>query len=75
MFRSFAPSVSNSRVRHLANPAFRPTCQFQAKRIVSISRDGENWWLVVENRWEQEIILDSKFNLVSTKRLPAAATK
>jgi len=48
----------------------RSNCPFTAKNIVSISRDGENWRLVVRNRWDQEIILDSKFDLVSTRRLP-----
>jgi hypothetical protein len=46
------------------------TCRFTAKSIVSVSHEGENWRLVVRNRWDQEIILDSKFNLVSTQRLP-----
>jgi hypothetical protein len=51
-----------------------PRCMFEAKSIVSVSREGENWRIVVHNRWDQEIILDSKFNLVSTKRLPTAIT-
>lgn len=46
-------------------------CGFMANSIVSVSREGENWRIVVRNRWDQEIILDSKFNLVSTQRLPA----
>jgi hypothetical protein len=48
----------------------RPNCWFTAKSIVSIGRDGENWRLVVRNRWDQEIILNLKFELVSTRRLP-----
>jgi len=48
----------------------RSDCWFTAKSIVSINQDGENWRLVVRNRWDQEIILNSKFELVSTRRLP-----
>jgi hypothetical protein len=48
----------------------RPDCWFTAKSIVCIDRDGDNWRLVVKNRWDQEIILNSKFELVSTRRLP-----
>ena len=50
------------------------SCFFTAKTIVSVSREGENWRVVVRNRWDQEIILDSKFNLVTTRRVtPGAA--
>jgi hypothetical protein len=45
-------------------------CMFMAKSIVSVSRQGENWRIVVRNRWDQEIILDSKFNLISTQPVP-----
>jgi len=44
-------------------------CGFEVKRIVSINRDGDIWRLVVRNRWDQEIILDSQFKIVSTRRL------
>jgi hypothetical protein len=44
-------------------------CGWQVKSIVSVGREGENWRLVLRNRWDQEVILDSKFGLVSTKRL------
>lgn len=49
---------------------FDPLCTFHVKRFASISRQGDNWRLVAQNRWDQEIILDSKFNFVSTRRLP-----
>lgn len=47
-----------------------PICGPRIKKFVSISREGDNWRLVVRNRWDQEVILDSQFNLISTKRLP-----
>lgn len=53
----------------LGDPDFTGLCRNQDNRIVSIERDAENWRLVVRNRWDQEIILDSKFKLVSTQRL------
>ena len=52
----------------IRDPEFSAACGFGAKKFVSISRDGDNWLLVVRNRWDQEVILDSKFNLVSTQR-------
>jgi hypothetical protein len=48
----------------------RANCGFGVKRIVSVSREGDDWRLVIRNRWDQEIILDSQFKLVSTRRLP-----
>ena len=50
-------------------------CSFMAKGIVSVSRQGENWRLIIRNRWDQEVILDSKFDLVSTQRLFAMKEK
>jgi hypothetical protein len=37
--------------------------------IESISKEGGNWHLVLRNYWDQEVILDSAFKLVSTQRL------
>jgi hypothetical protein len=37
--------------------------------IMSIKREGGNWRLVLRNYWDQEVILDSEFKLVSTRRL------
>lgn len=37
--------------------------------IVSISQQGDNWRLVLRNRWDEEVILDSNFNAVSSKQL------
>lgn len=45
-------------------------CGWGAKRIVSVSREADNWRLVLRNRWDQEVILDRDFNFVSTRRLP-----
>jgi hypothetical protein len=39
--------------------------------VVSISKQGENWRLVLRNRWDVEIILDPNFNAVSSKQLTA----
>ncbi len=50
---------------------FTGRCSREANKIASIGREGDNWRLVLRNRWDQEVILDSKFNLVSTRRLPA----
>jgi hypothetical protein len=47
-------------------------CGFGIKSFVSISREGDGWRLILRNRWDQEVILDSLFNLVSTRRLPDA---
>jgi hypothetical protein len=44
-------------------------CQDQLNTIVSIGKQGSNWRLVLRNRWDQEIILDSNFSLLSTQRL------
>jgi hypothetical protein len=49
----------------------RANCGFAVKGIVSVSRNGDNWRLVIRNRWDQEIVLDSQFKLVSTRRLPS----
>jgi hypothetical protein len=37
--------------------------------IVSVSRQGGNWRLVLRNRWDHEVILDANFNLVSNRQL------
>ena len=42
-------------------------------KFKSITRQAGNWRLVVQNRWDQEVILDAKFNVVSTRRLPDPA--
>jgi hypothetical protein len=39
--------------------------------IVSISQQGDNWRLVLRNRWDEEVILDSNFNAVSSRQLTA----
>jgi hypothetical protein len=52
---------------------FSPNCSFHAEKISSITREGDKWRLVIENRWAQEVILDSKFALVSTQRIETPA--
>jgi hypothetical protein len=47
------------------------TCRYQPTTIPSVEKQGTSWRLVLRNRWDQEIILDSKFNFVSTQRLPS----
>jgi hypothetical protein len=51
------------------SPEFNGMCQDHLNKIVSISQQGNNWRLVLRNRWDEEVVLDSKFNLVSTRRL------
>jgi hypothetical protein len=41
--------------------------------VVSISKLGDNWRLVLRNRWDVELILDSNFNAVSSKQLTVPA--
>lgn len=41
--------------------------------VVSISKQGDNWRLVLRNRWDVELILDSNFNAVSSKQLTVPA--
>jgi hypothetical protein len=49
-------------------PPFRANCP-DVTKVTSVSRQGDTWRLVIENQWDQEVILDAKFNLVSTRRL------
>lgn len=42
---------------------------YHAQRIMSISQQDGNWKLVLRSRWDAEVILDSNFDLVSTKQL------
>ena len=37
--------------------------------IMSIKKEGGNWRLILRNYWDQEVILDSEFKLISTQRL------
>jgi hypothetical protein len=59
------------RIRGIASefacPPDSATCS--KPKLVSIGRDGENWRLVFRNRWDQEVILNSEFDQVSTRRL------
>jgi hypothetical protein len=50
---------------------FDGRCHWESNRIVSIRREAENWRLVLRNRWDQELILDPAFKVISTRRLPA----
>lgn len=40
-------------------------------KVVSASREGRNWRLVLRNQWDQEVILDDLYAFVSTRRLSA----
>jgi hypothetical protein len=44
-------------------------CVGNGDSIVSISPVGDNLRLVLRNRYDQEVILDPKFNQISTRRL------
>jgi hypothetical protein len=46
-------------------------CKDELDTVVSIGKQGGNWRIVLRNRWDQEVILDSKFDLVRTQRLAA----
>jgi hypothetical protein len=50
-------------------PEMSQNCPNSAK-IVSVSQEDDTWRLVLRNRWDQEVILDSKFKIASTRRLP-----
>ena len=64
---NLAPAIG--RTWACAEDDLRANCAFGAKKLVSISKVGENWRIVARNRWDEEIILDSKFNLISTRPL------
>jgi hypothetical protein len=44
-------------------------CHDENNRIVSIAQEGGKWRLVLRNRFDVEIVLESKFNLVSSRRI------
>ncbi len=48
------------------NNAFCPT---DNNTIASVSKQGNNWRLVLRNRWDEEVILDQNFDLVSVQQL------
>jgi hypothetical protein len=52
-------------------PDSEQNCGPKAK-IVSVSHPDDTWRLVLRNRWDEEITLDSKFKIVSARRLPDA---
>ena len=44
-------------------------CGNERHKITSISKQGSNWRLVLRNNWDEEVILDQNFNLVSVQEL------
>ena len=44
-------------------------CDDASNTIVSVSRQGANWRLVLRNRWDEEVILDKDFNILSMQQL------
>jgi hypothetical protein len=44
-------------------------CGNERHTITSISKQGSNWRLVLRNNWDEEVILDQNFNLVSVNQL------
>jgi hypothetical protein len=44
-------------------------CPSDNNRIVSVSKQGNNWRLVLRNRFDVEVILDQNFDLVSAQQL------
>lgn len=74
--RGYDPGYKEADVRAAIGGAWacaeddvRANCGFGAKRLVSIREAGENWTIVAQNRWNQEIVLDARFNFVSTRPL------
>jgi hypothetical protein len=49
--------------------SLRANCQGSLNTIASVGKQGNNWRLVLRNRWEEEVILDQNFNLISEKQL------
>jgi hypothetical protein len=43
-------------------------------KFVSVGREGENWRVLMRGTWDQELILNEKFLLVKTRRLPSHAS-
>jgi hypothetical protein len=50
-----------------------PYCKPNLAKFISIARVREGWRVVMRGSWDQEVILDPKFNVVSLRRLPEAA--
>lgn len=49
------------------DPGFTGLCR--DTKILSVTRDGNSWRLVLRNHWDQEVKLGSKFDLISTRRI------
>jgi hypothetical protein len=44
-------------------------CQDYNNTIASISKQGSKWRLVLRNRFDEEVIIDQNFNVVSVTQL------
>ena len=44
-------------------------------KIVSVSKEGSQWRLVLRDHWDQEVILDDTYKFVDTRRLPDSSAK
>ncbi len=62
------PGIPGTEGREFYCPPDSQRCNGYS-RIVSISRQGDNWRLVLRNHFDLEVILDSKFGPVSSRRL------
>jgi hypothetical protein len=51
------------------HPPFQPNMPRGATKVVSVSKDGKNWKLVLRDQWDQELILDESYGVVSSRRL------
>ena len=47
----------------------RSNCPDALNTIVSVNKQGNNWRVVLRNRWDEEVILDQNFDLVSVQQL------
>jgi len=45
----------------------------ETTEVVSVSRVGGNFRVILRNQWDQEVVLDDAYNFVSTRRLDSAA--
>ena len=60
--------------RDFSCPPLSAICLDYKSTIESVSKDGDNWRLVLRNRYDVELMFDSKFNWVSTKQLTDSPT-
>jgi len=68
-FGAAVPSAYKSIPPEFKCEPYSAFCPSYANRIISVSKQGSNWRLVLRNRFDVEIILDQNFDPVSTRHL------